>query len=96
MKSVPVHPTRLQPRRECEPLKHPVFATPDNVFSFSFSFSFSPVVPSTLTTTLSPEDNLRLQEELLRLTADVGRERVEKASVAERLGQAEARVGRRE
>lgn len=39
------------------------------------------------------EENLRLQEQVLRLRADVGRERVENASLAEGLAQAETRVG---
>lgn len=48
---------------------------------------------SSMTPLRSPEDKLRLQEQVLRLRADVGREHVENASVTERLAQAEARVG---
>lgn len=38
------------------------------------------------------EENLQLQEQVLRLRADVGRERVENTSLTERLAQAETRV----
>eukprot|EP00903_Cladosiphon_okamuranus_P015598 g14403.t1 len=38
------------------------------------------------------EENLQLQEQVLRLRADVGRERVENTSLSERLAQAETRV----
>ncbi|CAM9798826.1 unnamed protein product [Ectocarpus sp. 4 AP-2014] len=46
----------------------------------------------TLKATRTEEENLRLQEQVLRLRADVGRERVENASLAEGLAQAETRV----
>ncbi|CAM9566989.1 unnamed protein product [Ectocarpus sp. 12 AP-2014] len=46
----------------------------------------------TLKATRTEEENLRLQEQVLRLRADVGRERVENASLAESLAQAETRV----
>ena len=42
------------------------------------------------------EENLQLQEQVLRLRADVGRERVENASLTERLAQAETLVSREE
>ncbi|CAB1110575.1 unnamed protein product [Ectocarpus sp. CCAP 1310/34] len=46
----------------------------------------------TLKATRTEEENLRLQEQVLRLRADVGRERVENASLAKGLAQAETRV----
>lgn len=66
-------------------------ATPSCSPECSARASFPPPPPPVYSTA---EENLRLQEHVLRLRADVGRERMENASISESLTQAEARVSR--
>lgn len=62
-----------------------------SIIGYALCCSCRPTTYLLLTATRA-EENLQLQEQVLRLRADVGRERVENASLTERLAQAETLV----